>query len=154
MFFISLPTPSCRIRVNIRSYRLPTDLATKVQLGENIAEYATFNQLIQAKVGGSIPRPGFMQPAALREILLGRRRLAEVIDEGEGVVDEMKITFQYNGQQRTVDLAHPERILPYIDVSDQVETGADGHPEFGSLHAAAQELLGDLLIEMGRADAG
>ena len=140
-------------RINIRSYKLPTDLATKVQLGANVAEYATFNQLIQAKLGGFIPRPGFMQPAVLREIISGKRRLAEVIDESEGMVDEMKITFQFNGQQRTVDLARPERILPYIDVSDQVETGDDGHPEIGSLHLAARRLLQDLVHEMGRADA-
>jgi hypothetical protein len=40
--------------------------------------------------------------------------------------------------------------MPYIDISDEVEMGPDGHPVYDHVHETATALVRDILAEMGR----
>lgn len=87
-----------------------------------------------------------------RDVVVGERTFHEVREELGIEEGRVVMTVVYGSTERTIDLAEPMAISPYIDVTDEVEV-TEGHPDPAALEAYARDLLDDLIEEVrGRYD--
>lgn len=131
-------------QLTLISYRVPTDLADRVHLQGNLEDSAIVKTVIKARRNRFLPKPQWM-----RDVLADGARLFEYGAAQPEIADEIQITVNYNGNQRTVDLRRPDRMHPYVDCTEEVELD-QGHPVFESINRYAQQLRNDLAAEMGR----
>jgi hypothetical protein len=136
-------------KVTVKTYAVPKDVNDVVKFQGNLEELATITTVVQARRGKLLPLPGIFQPNALRDILDGKKKLAEIVDVDDGGKDDVTITFDYNGSQRSINLRRPGNMAPYINIEEEVETGEHGHPLYSSVLEAAQKLLRDVHAEIG-----
>lgn len=83
----------------------------------------------------------------VRRVLSGQRELQNLIElqEVRFPYDNVKIKVRAGGEERLVDLGHPERLRAAYDVTDDVEFSASGHPTYESIAKAAHDLLDDYI---------
>jgi len=62
--------------------------------------------------------------------------------------NEVKVVFDLNGKNQTINLAHWQRFSPDIDITDKVRINSSGFPENVDVQKAALELLDDIKEEM------
>lgn len=131
-------------KIQIRHYELPKDKIDAWRLGENISELADATLTIKAKRGRWLRQPGFLkrftQDNAVGEV---------IVEDDGGEYEQMAVTLRKGGVQRTVRFSDPTKILPYLDISQDVEQGDDGHPVFESIHQYCVSLEPDLLYQLG-----
>lgn len=84
----------------------------------------------------------------MRSLMVGERTFHE-IQEDLGIPDNSRIKLEvdYGGKTRKIDLAHPGKISPYIDITNDVEF-VEGQPRIEDIHEAATELLGTLVRDV------
>lgn len=133
-------------RVRFISYSVPHDIADKVRYGSNMERDAMVEIQVRAKRNRVLPTPRM-----IRDILEGRTRLLERQGLGGEFANRIKLEFEYNGRTRTVDFDSPDSVAPYVDVTDRLNLGPDGHPVFDSISQISRELAEDIWTEMGGA---
>lgn len=131
--------------VSLVTHRLPEDIADRLRLGGAEADVGTVEITVRAKRKGAL-RP---DSALWRQALAGENsRLAELAlrqDRGR-----LRVKVQYRGRERQYDFSRPDIATAYLDLTDQVTAGADGHPEFASLDAFCEGLRDEILHDLGR----
>lgn len=85
-----------------------------------------------------------------------RERLQAFFDQDEEVrefielenfeYDSVKVEIKLMNKTRTINLGEPDSLRSYIDVTDDIDFGANGHPVFESIDEVAKELLRDLTV--------
>ena len=92
----------------------------------------------------------------LREVFNGRRHIQEMIELRGYEYDNVKVELDVRGSKRTLDLSDLLKIRAYVDITSDICIQDNGHPEFNSIDAVAQDLMRSLLAELGtgRRDAG
>ena len=92
----------------------------------------------------------------VKKVITGGAELAELKrSPGEGGnapdFDTVKIEFKLGRSNVTLDLSAVDKVLPYYDISD-VETGADGHPQWEAINQKATDLMKMILRSIGVAE--
>ncbi len=85
----------------------------------------------------------------LREVFEGKRDFREMVELDDHDYDNIKVEIDVRGSKRTLDLSDEMKIRAYVDITSEVKVNDDGHPDFASIDAIAQELLISLLAEIG-----
>lgn len=62
--------------------------------------------------------------------------------------DAIKISVEINGRTRIIDLGNTGRVSPNIDITDEIEKNASGHPDPDSFNELASEFLNDFLKQL------
>lgn len=128
-------------------YDIPDDIANKFGLKGNARKHAYLCQSIKAKRRMSLGKPPWM-----KAILSSKKPLFEVKPDWASDLnehEEARFKVTYNGTQRTVTMSKMNQLAPYIDITDDVKIGKNGHPVFESVHAIASHLLADIAADMG-----
>lgn len=83
-----------------------------------------------------------------------RERLQSYLDNGSEIrefielenfeYDSVKVELKLRNKIRTINLGNPDSLRSYIDITDDVEYGYNGHPTFESIDREAKELLREL----------
>lgn len=132
--------------IQIVAHTLPTDITDKFRFLGNTSEIGSFT--IEAKAN----RNSVLQsPKWLKRIREGRVSVVELPTELEGSDARIRIRVEYEGKTRTIDLADPSSVAPYVDATQELEIDATGHPNFASIDAYCVRLLADLLKQLGKA---
>lgn len=92
----------------------------------------------------------------VKEVITGQGKLAELkrpAGEGDNApdFDTVKIEFKLGRSNVTLDLSDVHKVLPYYDISN-VETGADGHPQWEAINQKATDLMKMILMSLGVAE--
>lgn len=84
-------------------------------------------------------------PSVVRDYVARKRRTKSVfaVEGAEFTYDEVTMKVNMNGKERTIDVGDPNKIRPRFDL-DNLSFGADGHPTFDSVSAAAHDILNDI----------
>lgn len=122
----------------------PSDLAEAYDQGHQ-EEEVVMEFVVRARRGKFLPinnrlRQFFGQRSPVRELF--------ALEDVNFDYDDIKIKTRVGNSTRTIDLASPENLRSYRDVSDQVQVDANGHPRFDSIHRIAEEILGEIKEEM------
>lgn len=98
---------------------------------------------ITVSIRASDEEKGFTKnPKAIEKIVSGKATVAELWPDDE--FQSFKVTMNYMGRMREVDLTKQDDIFPYVIINDSVKVGNNGHPTFDSLHEACDAVLEDL----------
>lgn len=97
--------------------------------------------------GGFLPKPAWITDA-LKNISNVLEQ-AEEVDSPNESEEKIQISVKYNRRERVINFDRLDKISPFIEISDDVNFGEDGHPTFESIHKCACELLEDLIVELG-----
>lgn len=73
----------------------------------------------------------------------------EIDQEKIPIEGEVQISVDYLGKTRKIRFDDPQKISPYIDATDDLDIMNDGHPSFDSIDRYCENLLDQLLKEMG-----
>ena len=84
------------------------------------------------------------------DVMTGNKHLSEIKEEvGLNPQDRIRVTVDYGGTERTVELGDPRAIRPYVEVPrEEVPLNDDNHPEKDKLTSYAFDLLDDLSEEV------
>lgn len=132
--------------IQVIAHTIPPDLADKFRFLGNHQDIGTF--VIEAKA----KRKSFLAPPPwLRRIRQGRVQVVELPTELRDSDAVIRIRVNYEGTTRTIDLSDPNNLAPYINATDDLELEPTGHPRFTSIDRYCQDLLDELLRQLGRA---
>lgn len=129
--------------IQLVTFRIPEDITDSVRTGAYDPRDAYLIQEIKAKRGRSLRKPQW-----LRDLAEGRIQISEVQNAVPEDADILKVRVDYAGRQRVVDFSRPDKLSPYVDVSQEVETEG-GHPVPSSIRATAEEIANEVLERMG-----
>jgi hypothetical protein len=133
--------------IRLIQFQTPDDIAALYNRREEATEDVYTEFIIHAKARKHIPI--FRR---LRDVIEGRRQVANLV-EIQGIEPNIvKLNIEFRGKPRTIDLGNVNEMRAYYDITDQVETGEDGHPEFNSIDGLARELLAELNVLLGRGE--
>jgi hypothetical protein len=131
--------------IQLTSYQLSSDIADKIRWKGNKNNVGSVQITIKAQRNKSLIRPDWLDRMMKTESALN-----EIPESAADIAQTVRVAVTYNGKQRFVDFEAQDRIAPYLDVSDDVKIGRDGHPMFNSIHEVCTALLFDLAHEIGR----
>jgi len=131
------------VKLRFIKFSWPSDIADAYDTRDHIEEEGYTELIFSAKKGGHIPII-----ERIHEVVNGKRQPKELIEIRSFEYDNVKIEIDINGNKRTIDLSNINNIRPYIDISQDVRLGNDGHPLFESIEKIAQDLLSDLLSQI------
>lgn len=132
---------SSLVQVDVISHTIPSDIADLVRLRGSIEEEGYFVSSIKAR-----RNQRFSMPRWIARILAGQAGLHERIGDQ---ATNVKVTVDFNGKRRKIDLQHPGSVTPHIDVTDDVEIDETGHPSLDSILSASRRLVSDLEAQLG-----
>ena len=124
------------------SRRIPSDVVdayggvSELQEEDGIAEFVIKTR----KNLGLATRIG----RGVREVYSGEKRVTEMMELGGFNYDNIKVRVELNKRYRTFDLSNFMKQRVNYDITDEVDLGQDGHPEFDSIDSIALEYLEDL----------
>lgn len=134
-------------QVEVISYDTPTDLADlHSALRDGTNEWPELQGEIKTQITAKRGKR-FPLIDRFRDVITGARTFHEVREElgvGDG---RIRIVIDHQGKERTIDLADPGDISPFIDITDEVRL-VDGHPDREEMIRYALELLPDLVAEV------
>lgn len=133
------------LKLRFIRFSFPPDIADAYGTQDHIEKEGYTEYIISARRRGRIPIPIVRR---ILEVLNGRRQLNELIEIQNFEYDKIKIEIDLNGNKRTIDLSDMSKLRPYIDISQSIRLGDDGHPLFESINEIAQELLRDLWTQI------
>ena len=135
------------LKLRFIRFSFPPDIADAYDTQDHLEEEGTTEYVISAKRRGSIPRRIL---EVILEVINGQRSSNEIIEIQDFRYDKVKVEVELNGNRRTIDLSDTNKLRAYIDISQSVRLGNDGHPLFESINEKAQELLQDLRTQIWR----
>jgi len=132
------------VKVTFVRFGISSDIADNFDFGheedEGVVEYQ-----LKAKRGGTFPVLERVQ-----EVLRGRRRVQDFVELRDFEYDDVKLEVDVGGRRRTIALSQPDHLGGYLDITDDVEIGQDGHPTFESFCAQATTYASELMKCMYR----
>lgn len=131
--------------ITLTSYKVPDEIADKLRLGGNLEKHVRLKISVEGTKDHFLRTPGWV-----KEAIRGRSGMFETSSLPGKPTEEISLTMLYNGNRRTIDFHNPERIAPYIDITNEIETNSSGHPVFNSIHKYSKSLLVDIASEIGR----
>ena len=72
------------------------------------------------------------------------REIKEFIELENFKYDTVKVELKLRNKTRTINLGEPDSLRSYIDITETINMGYDGHPIFESIDTEAKEILADL----------
>lgn len=96
--------------------------------------------VIKAERKGSLPLLD-----GIKEVVSGKKNYADVVSIRGWEYESIKLDLEYAGRRRTIDIGKPFRINPNIEITDDVQLGADGHPVWKDVLSESADFAGDLL---------
>lgn len=121
------------------SFDLPHEVARALELEGQEEEVATVEYVVRARRRHTLPIVG-----RIREFMDGRRDWHNIIELENFDYDEVKLEVDFGGSRRTLEMSHPEELRVRFDITEAVQLGNDGHPQFGSIDGIAREYARDL----------
>lgn len=131
-------------KIRLIKYVIPTDIADALNSGGHLETPGTLEMSVRAGRNGSWPVLG-----NVRDVLEGRRGASRFLELDGFEYDNAKVEFDIGGKTRTVDLSDIMKLRSLVDISNDVTVGQDGHPVFNSVDVIANNLLRDVLQDMG-----
>lgn len=131
--------------IQVIAHSLPTDITDKLRFLGNRKEIGTFVIEAKAKKKKFLPVPTW-----LKRIRQGTTQVVELPTELRESDATVRIRVDYNGTTRTIDLSDPANIAPYINATEHLQIDPSGHPRFESIDSYAQQLIQELLQQLGR----
>ncbi len=133
------------LKLRFIRFSFPSDIANAYDTQDHKEEEGYTELVISAKRRGRIPIIG-----RILEVINGKRQLNELIEIKDFKYEKVKIEIDINGNKRTIDLSDINKIRPYIDITQNIKLGDNGHPLFNSIDAISRELLRDLINQIAR----
>ena len=129
--------------VKIQTYTCPSDLASWVESGATKDE-GTFELVWKAKRNHSLSLPDWL--------MARRGSLKHSAVEFPEDVANVKVRVDFKGRSRTYDFHRRRNVVPYTEISNEVETNAEGHPDFDSIDEHCIKLRDELIEQIGEED--
>ena len=120
-------------------HKAPHDLTSVIGRGGTDTSAGSIDLVMKFKEDGFLVR-------ALERALRQKQGILE-LEDLTFAYDNVKIKVKLGGKERTVDLGHPGKLRPTMEITDEVKFHA-GNPTFASLPAAAHDLLSDMKQRM------
>lgn len=124
-------------------FDLPHEVASALELDNQEENIATVEYVVRANRRRSLPLTN-----RIREFMDGRREWNNLI-EIDFDYNTVKIEVDFGGSRRTLELTHPADMKIRYDITEQVQTGEDGHPEFDSIDQVSRAYAEDLAERLG-----
>lgn len=138
-----------RIRkIELLTYEMPNELSEyERHIRGDSPEWEETRGTIRVEVSAKREKRFPWQPW-MRSVMTGERTFHEIRENLEIPNDgQIKLEVDIGGKTRTIDLADPRNISPYIDITEDVEV-VEGQPDMEDVHAAAIDLLASLIREV------
>ncbi len=126
-------------KLRLTRFSVPRDIADAYAAGGHVEEGAYTELVIAAKRNHWIPVID-----RVREVVRGQRNVHDLVElhEMDYSYDVAKVEIDVgSGRRRTIDLSNSHKLRAHVDVTDEVQIAADGHPEFSSIDNVAHALL-------------
>ncbi len=132
------------IAIEVTSYSVPPDIADHYHFLGDVGR-STGRMTIEFRARSGVP---FIEQEWLKRLRRGIASALEFEDETDGKPSTLRLKLQHEGKVRTVQVGNLENLLPYVDVTDEIKLGGDGHPVFESINKRAQELLAEVSAQL------
>lgn len=130
-------------KIRLVKFSISSDIAENYDVGDHEESLGYEEHVIVAQRRHNIPLVG-----RIREFLNQERNLTRIVEIQNFEYNNVKIEVELNGNRRTIDLSHLERLRAQYDVTEDVEIGPDGHPTFASIDNFSVGLLNDISAEL------
>ena len=130
--------------IRLIQFQVPDDIADLFGNRAAAVDEVYTEYIVHAKAGRELP----LYPR-IREVLEGRRQASHLVEIAGIDPSIIKLTVDFQGKQRTFDLGNVDKIRAWYDITNEVRTGRDGHPQFGSIDQLARQLLADVNQTLG-----
>jgi hypothetical protein len=120
-------------RLRYTKYYVPADVADDIGATDHIEDNASMELVIKAKRNEFLSIPDWMRA--------GRIDRSNTIEISGIEYDDVKIQVDIEGQKKTVDLSDIQKFRMSLDVTDEVQTGSDGHPTYSTIRIAADNTM-------------
>jgi hypothetical protein len=125
-------------------YNVPTDVANDLGFDDHQEDSATMEIKVKAK------RDRFLSiPQWMRDEVNGWQRHGRMIEVTGIEYNDVKLHIDVGGKTKTVKLSDFKKMRMSLDVTDEVQINADGHPTVDSLHIIAANLLPSISRALG-----
>lgn len=123
--------------VTAEKHEIPADLADKLS-GKKVVRQGTVSFTVKPK------DPGFFKRSGLLAYARGEGTIRDVIDVGDIEFDEVTATANVRGSTKKLILSRPDRLGMSFDITEEVETGANGYPTVDSLRQEVDAIVTEL----------
>lgn len=121
-------------------HTLPRDIADRLE-DDGVRDedgYAEYTIGVKRNVNGIPMRE------RLQDFFNSDRGIREFIELENFEYDTVKVELKLRSKTRTINLGEPDSLRSYIDITETIEMGYNGHPIFESIDNEAKEILADL----------
>lgn len=122
------------------SHKMPKAVEDALNQYDFEKHVSTTEIVIKAKRRGALPKI-----SEFMEVLDGKKNLAEVVTMPDWNYDSLKLELEIGGRRRMVDIGKPYKVTPDVDITEDVQEGADGHPVWKDIVDVAADLAEDYL---------
>lgn len=126
-------------KIRYIKYSVPDDVAEDIDELDNLEDDAEMEMVIKAKRDKFLSIPGWM-----RELFEGRTATSDIVEIHGIEYDNVKVEIDLGKKKRTLNLGDIRKLRMNIDVTENVQMAADGHPTFDSIREQAEDILPDL----------
>ena len=123
-------------KVRFVRFTVPSDVTDAYDRGGHVEETGYVEYTVSARRGGVVPFTG-----RLTEVVNGNRAVTQMVELHDFDYDTVKVVLDIGGSSKTIDLSDYGKLRVYYDITDDVELGTNGHPEFDSIHRIAEDFM-------------
>lgn len=119
---------------------LPRDIADRLE-DDGVSDEDGYVEYI---IGIKKNINGIPMKERLQDFFNSDRSINEFIELENFEYDTVKVELKLRNKTRTINLGEPNSLRSYIDITETIDMGYNGHPIFESLDNEAKEILADL----------
>jgi hypothetical protein len=123
-------------KIRFIRFGIPSDLTDSFDTGHEETE-GFVELVIRARRGKSLPINNRLRQFRKKERTLGN---LFALTESKFTYEDIKVNSRVGNSTRTIDLARPDHLRSYHDISSEVKLDTNGHPKFESIHELAEAL--------------
>jgi hypothetical protein len=127
-------------------HNLPRDIADRLE-EDGVRDEDGYAEYV---IGVKRNVDGIPMKERLQSFFNNDLRIREFIELENFEYDSVKVELKLRSKTRTINLGDPDSLRSYIDITDEIEIGINGHPEFESIDEEAKEVLADLMEGLRR----
>ena len=131
-------------KIRLIRHEIPSDYATAFGAGGPIGHLGHLEVTLSAGRGLNFPGKD-----RILEVLGKQRTVDQLVELPQIDYDNVKVEMELGGRRRTIDLSDVMKLRANFDITDEVETGSNGHPIFSSIDEIARDLNQELTTFMG-----
>lgn len=128
------------VKLRFIKYNIPSDISDIISNRGHIEEESHMELMLIAGQKQRLPLISNIVRFIDNEI----DDLSEIVEIPYFDIDNVKVEVDINGSIKTLDISNLKKIMPYFDVTNEVEILDNGHPSFESIDTVARSLLQDL----------